>query len=160
MGCRLLAGGACKRSLWLPPSPPPCCCSYGFWPPSLSYMLVFSRSPPYLAGMAAALVVNQASRAEPPPLPTRAPSNPSNASSSGSRADALQNGEGLKDAGEEAGDGSGGLVAAAATAARGAPRQRSLRLRGSAGPLCTLGLDLLALAVVLGLAYCGVGDDR
>ena len=127
--------------------------SYGFWPPPFSYTFVFSRSPPYVAGMLAALVVQQAQAAAQQRLPTLAPSKDGSeggASNKAAQGRCVQGEDGSRAAVDQAAHGSSGAPG------RGSRRGRCLQQTTTG----TLALDLLAVTVICGLTYCGVGNNR
>ncbi|KAL4431512.1 hypothetical protein ABPG75_006768 [Micractinium tetrahymenae] len=140
---------------------------YGSWPPPLSYTLVFARSPPYIAGMVAALVVHQAKQ-EAKALPThRAPSAeappPGRADSvKSSRTATVPDGH----CSAANGEAQAGMEGSAHASARQKPHATQQCSCGSGGSDCRLAqlavvaADHAALGVVLGLAYCGLGDNR
>ena len=112
--------------------------------------------------MASALAVHQAHAAR--VLPTCSP--PAGPPSRSSSAALAKEGEakGKAEVQLAVGGGAAGSTSCDMTsgaAAEGAARRgRSSRLRQSARLACTHALDCLALVMVLGLAYCGVGDNR
>lgn len=123
------------------------------WPPTFQYVFVVTRSPPYIAGMLAALVAHRTQR-----LPVAAPDPASGAKAEPADA-ASPGGEKGEQNGSVDAEVAIGVEAAAPLAGakltEAAPRRclRRLRAWARAAPW----LDWLALALCCGFAYAGTG---